>query len=92
MCGAFSSIYQAPGYKVEFTFQVRLDQQVSNARGSAVLAESAGPDEGRPAGRFAWDTSTDGNNAPIVGGSVAALVVGAGALTVSRRRRTAAQG
>jgi hypothetical protein len=66
LCVEPDSVVQAPGYHAGFTFDVHLDQQLSDAHGSAVLAYPDGPRAGEPAAMFPWDTSTDGYTAPIV--------------------------
>lgn len=64
-CSKRDSYIQAPGYKAQWTFQVRLDQQLTDARGTAALTNPHSDMTGDPV-TFAWDTSTDGYTAPIV--------------------------
>jgi LPXTG-motif cell wall-anchored protein len=64
-CGRADSYVQGPGYKAVFTFKVRLDQQLTNARGTAALTNQNHDMDGSPV-TFPWDTSTAGYTAPIV--------------------------
>lgn len=56
---------QAAGYKKTFTFQVRLDEQLDNARGTAALTNEMSEIGGGPV-TFPWDDSTEGYTQPIV--------------------------
>lgn len=64
-CGSRDAINQAPGFKATFTFKVRMDQQLANARGTAALTNEISDITGKPV-TFPWDTSTTGYTAPIV--------------------------
>ncbi|WP_030253607.1 hypothetical protein [Streptacidiphilus jeojiense] len=60
-----SNYAQGPGYQVLYTFRVRLDATLSNARGSARLTNFMSDYIGGPV-TFPWDNSTSGYTAPIV--------------------------
>jgi hypothetical protein len=64
-CSTRDEIIQAPGFKATFTFNVRVDQQVTNARGTAALTNEMADYTGKPV-TFPWDNSTRGYSAPIV--------------------------
>jgi hypothetical protein len=64
-CGSRDAIVQAPGFRATFAFKVRLDEQVTNARGTASLTNELADYTGK-AVTFPWDTSTRGYTAPIV--------------------------
>lgn len=60
-----SNYAQGPGYQVLYTFKVRLDAALSNARGSADLTNFMSDYLGKPV-TFPWDNSTSGYTAPVV--------------------------
>lgn len=60
-----SSYAQLPGYQVLYTFRVRLDAKLTDARGSAALTNMGADMLGKPV-TFPWDKSTAGYVAPIV--------------------------
>lgn len=60
-----SNYIQPDGYQRTFTFQVRLDEQLVNARGQAALTNEISDYEHIPVS-FPWDDSTDGYTQPIV--------------------------
>jgi LPXTG-motif cell wall-anchored protein len=65
-CGSDDAYIQAPGYHADFTFKVRLDQQLTNARGTAALTNFMHDMKPSTPVTFPWDTSTTGYTAPIV--------------------------
>jgi LPXTG-motif cell wall-anchored protein len=64
-CGSRDAIVQAPGFRAAFTFTVRADTTLVDARGTAALTSFASDMTGKPV-TFPWDTSRAGYTAPIV--------------------------
>ncbi|MFI1094137.1 LPXTG cell wall anchor domain-containing protein [Streptomyces sp. NPDC020917] len=64
-CGAPDSIVQPPGYHADWTFTVRADATLADARGTAGLSNMMHDMDGRPV-TFPWDNSTDGYVQDIV--------------------------
>lgn len=58
-------VVQPAGYKKTFTFQVRLDDQLVNARGTAALTTENDEVGGVPT-TFPWDTGTKDYTRPVV--------------------------
>ena len=59
------ALLQPAGYKASFTFQVRLDDQLADVRGTAALTDENSEIGGAPVD-FPWDTSKEGYTQPIV--------------------------
>jgi hypothetical protein len=59
------ALLQSAGYKRSFTFQVRLDDRLADAHGTAALTNENSEIAGVPV-VFPWDTGTQGYTQPIV--------------------------
>lgn len=65
LCSAANAYVQEPGYQATWTFTVRADTALTDARGSAELSNELHEMKGAPV-TFPWDTSTDGYTQDIV--------------------------
>lgn len=65
VCGASNGHVEPPGYQATWTFTVRADGVLTDARGTAALSNALHDADGSPV-TFPWDTSTDGYTADIV--------------------------